>query len=86
MKRAILWLTTVAVLGSAAVGMAENNGTSGVRILAPSNGAVVGETFELKYELQNAAEGQHAHVYLEMEGTSRDSMAPFRKSARETMS
>jgi hypothetical protein len=63
MKRAILSLVAASVMVTGALGMAENNGASGVRILAPNDGAVVGDTFELKYELKNAGEGRHAHVY-----------------------
>ncbi len=42
---------------------AENSTT--INILSPRNGETVAETFEIKYEILNAAEGNHAHVYLD---------------------
>jgi hypothetical protein len=38
---------------------------SKVTITSPSNGAKVGDTFELKYELQKGSQAAHAHVYLD---------------------
>ena len=38
---------------------------SKVMITSPPNGATVGDTFELKYDLQKGSQAAHAHVYLD---------------------
>lgn len=38
---------------------------SKITITAPADGATVGETFDLKYELTKGAQAAHAHVYLD---------------------
>ncbi|ODT43838.1 MAG: hypothetical protein ABS70_07000 [Nitrospira sp. SCN 59-13] len=36
-----------------------------INILSPRNGDSVPDTFQIKYEILNAPEGNHAHVYLD---------------------
>lgn len=38
---------------------------STITITAPTDGATVGETFDLKYELTKGSQAAHAHVYLD---------------------
>lgn len=40
-------------------------GITTISILSPQDGETVAETFDLKYEITNAPEGNHAHVYLD---------------------
>ncbi len=42
---------------------AENSTT--INILSPRDGESVPETFEIKYEILHAPDGNHAHVYLD---------------------
>lgn len=52
-----------AILAMSSWCAAENVTT--INILSPRNGDSVPETFEIKYEILNATEGNHAHVYLD---------------------
>lgn len=52
-----------AILAMSSWCAAENVTT--INILSPRNGDSVPETFEIKYEILNASEGNHAHVYLD---------------------
>ncbi|HMU30248.1 MAG TPA: hypothetical protein PLY42_14115 [Nitrospira sp.] len=52
-----------AILAMSSWCAAENVTT--INILSPRNGDSVPETFEIKYEILNAPEGNHAHVYLD---------------------
>jgi hypothetical protein len=36
-----------------------------INILSPRNGATVGNTFTITYEILNGPKGHHAHVYLD---------------------
>ncbi|MDE3017484.1 MAG: hypothetical protein KGO52_08110 [Nitrospirota bacterium] len=38
---------------------------SKITITAPKDGAMVGDTFDLKYELTKGSQAAHAHVYLD---------------------
>ncbi len=38
---------------------------SKITIAAPKDGAMVGDTFDLKYELTKGSQAAHAHVYLD---------------------
>ncbi|WHZ24653.1 MAG: hypothetical protein OJF47_003765 [Nitrospira sp.] len=40
-------------------------GTTTINILSPRDGETVTETFDITYEILNAPEGNHAHVYLD---------------------
>ena len=52
-----------AILAMSSWCAAENVTT--INILSPRNGDSVPKTFEIKYEILNAPEGNHAHVYLD---------------------
>ena len=56
-------LTLGATLAMSSWCAAENPTT--ITILSPRNGDSVPETFDIKYEIVNAPEGNHAHVYLD---------------------
>jgi len=66
MTRLILSVCSLAlgaILAMSSWCAAENVTT--INILSPRNGDSVPETFEIKYEILNAPEGNHAHVYLD---------------------
>lgn len=46
---------------------ADEDDGSKIAITSPKNGAKVGETFELKYELVKGSKAAHGHVYLDGE-------------------
>ncbi len=56
-------LTIGATLALSSWCAAEN--TPSISILSPRNGETVSETFDIKYEILNAPDGNHAHVYLD---------------------
>ncbi len=49
-------------IGSA---FADEEDGSKITITSPKDGAKVGDTFELKYELVKGSKAEHAHVYLD---------------------
>lgn len=60
-------LFTAGLMLSAGPLFAEVNDGSHITITSPKDGATVGETFELTYELTNGSKAAHAHVYLDGE-------------------
>lgn len=56
-------LTIGATLALSAWCAAEDQAT--ISILSPRNGETVTDTFDIKYEISHAPEGNHAHVYLD---------------------
>ena len=60
-------LFTVGVMLSAGPLFAETDDGSHIKITSPKDGATVGETVELTYELTKGSKAAHAHVYLDGE-------------------
>ena len=60
-------LFTAGLMLSAGPLFAEVDDGSHIRITSPKDGATVGETFELTYELTKGSKAAHAHVYLDGE-------------------
>ena len=52
---------------SASPAVADEDDGSKIVITSPNNGAKVGETFELKYDLTKGSKAAHGHVYLDGE-------------------
>lgn len=46
---------------------ADEDDGSKIKITSPKNGAKVGDTFELQYELAKGTKAAHGHVYLDGE-------------------
>ena len=67
MKGFSTMLLTAALLLSAGPLFAEVDDGSHIRITSPKDGATVGETVELTYELTKGSKAAHAHVYLDGE-------------------
>ena len=70
MKRGFLFgLAMVAVSATLSVSsaFADVDDGSKITIISPKDGATVGETFELKYELVKGSQAAHGHVYLDGE-------------------
>ena len=67
MKGFSTMLLTAALMLSAAPLFAEVDDGSHIKITSPKDGATVGETFELTYELTKGSKAAHAHVYLDGE-------------------
>ncbi|MBL8071205.1 MAG: hypothetical protein JNM35_08915 [Nitrospira sp.] len=60
-------LFTAGLIFSAGPLFAEVDDGSHITITSPKDGATVGETFELTYELTKGSKAAHAHVYLDGE-------------------
>jgi len=60
---AVLMVGTIGAAAFAADQPIEDGST--IMIVAPQDGDVVGETFDLKYELTKGSQAGHAHVYLD---------------------
>ncbi|MEX5214556.1 MAG: hypothetical protein NW703_10370 [Nitrospiraceae bacterium] len=60
-----LALFTLFVGISTGPAFADEDDGSKIRITSPKDGAKVGDTFELKYELAKGSKSEHAHVYLD---------------------
>ena len=45
--------------------LAADDDGSKITITAPKNGDMVGDTFDLKYDLEKGSKAAHAHVYLD---------------------
>lgn len=60
-------LLTAALIAPAASLFAEVDDGSHIKITSPQDGAKVGDTFELKYELTKGSQAAHGHVYLDGE-------------------
>jgi hypothetical protein len=70
MKQALLFgLATVAVWATVSLSpaIADVDDGSKIKIISPKDGAQVGDTFELKYELTKGSQAAHGHVYLDGE-------------------
>jgi hypothetical protein len=68
MKQAFLTgLAAVAVWATISLSsaLADIDDGSTIRIVSPKDGAQVGDTFELKYELVKGSQAAHGHVYLD---------------------
>lgn len=61
---ALLTVTVMLPLSSA---LADVDDGSTIKITSPQDGAKVGDTFELKYELTKGSQAAHGHVYLDGE-------------------
>lgn len=61
---ALLTATWILPLSS---GLADVDDGSKITITSPQDGAKVGDTFELKYELVKGSKAAHGHVYLDGE-------------------
>ena len=67
MKGFSTMLLTAALMLSAGSLFAEVDDGSHIKITSPKDGATVGETCELTYELTKGSKAAHAHVYLDGE-------------------
>lgn len=70
MKRVLftgLALISLSLGLSIAPAVADEDDGSKITITSPQNGAKVGDTFELKYDLVKGSKAAHAHVYLDGE-------------------
>lgn len=67
MKGFCAMLFAAGLMFSAASLFAEVEDGSHIKITSPKDGAKVGETFELTYELTKGAKAAHGHVYLDGE-------------------
>lgn len=67
MTRVLLGITMVAAFAFASISpaFADEDDGSTITITSPKDGAKVGDTFELKYELAKGSKSEHAHVYLD---------------------
>jgi hypothetical protein len=62
-----LTLFTLCLGISTGPAFADEDDGSKMTITSPKNGAEVGDTFELKYELVKGSKAAHGHVYLDGE-------------------
>ena len=70
MKRVLftgLALTALSLGFSMTPAFADEDDGSKITITSPEDGAKVGDTFELKYDLVKGSKAAHAHVYLDGE-------------------
>jgi hypothetical protein len=70
MKQGFLYgLAMVAVSAALSISpaFADVDDGSKITIISPKDGATVGDTFELKYELVKGSQAAHGHVYLDGE-------------------
>lgn len=67
MKGFCAMLFAAGLMFSAGSLFAEVEDGSHIKITSPKDGAKVGETFELTYELTKGAKAAHGHVYLDGE-------------------
>ncbi len=65
MRRVLIAGLAVLTVASGAWGLAMADEDDGSTITSPKDGAKVGETFELKYELIKGSKAEHGHVYLD---------------------
>ena len=70
MKRGFLFglaMVVVSATFSISPAFADVDDGSKITIISPKDGATVGDTFELKYELVKGSQAAHGHVYLDGE-------------------
>jgi hypothetical protein len=70
MKRGFLFglaMGAVSAALSISLAFADVDDGSKITIISPKDGATVGDTFELKYELVKGSQAAHGHVYLDGE-------------------
>jgi len=58
-------IALIAVAGETGLVLAADDDGSKIAITAPKDGATVGDTFDLKYDLVKGSKAAHAHVYLD---------------------
>jgi hypothetical protein len=74
----ITMISLLSVQGGISPALAAEDDGSKITITSPKDGEMVGDTFELKYELVKGSKAAHAHVYLDgkyqkgFDGTFRD--------------
>jgi hypothetical protein len=61
----IAMIALLGVQGGISPALAGEDDGSKIIITAPKDGAMVGDTFELRYELVKGSKAAHAHVYLD---------------------
>ena len=61
----IAMILLLGMQGGVSPALAAEDDGSQVTITSPKDGDVVGDTFELKYELVKGSKAAHAHVYLD---------------------
>jgi len=61
----IAMIALLGVQGGISPALAAEDDGSQVTIVSPKDGDMVGDTFELKYELVKGSKAAHAHVYLD---------------------
>ena len=61
----IAMIALLGVQGGISPALAAEDDGSTITITSPKDGDMVGETFELKYELVKGSKAAHAHVYLD---------------------
>jgi hypothetical protein len=61
----IAMIALLGVQGGIRPALAAEDDGSTITITSPKDGDMVGETFELKYELVKGSKAAHAHVYLD---------------------
>jgi hypothetical protein len=61
----ITMISLLGVQGGISPALAAEDDGSKITITSPKDGDMVGDTFELKYELVKGTKAAHAHVYLD---------------------
>ena len=61
----IAMIALLGVQGGISPALAAEDDGSTITIMSPKDGDMVGDTFELKYELVKGSKAAHAHVYLD---------------------
>ncbi len=61
----IAMIALLGVQGGISPALAAEDDGSTITITSPKDGDMVGDTFELKYELVKGSKAAHAHVYLD---------------------
>lgn len=66
MRFVVMGCLAIFIVGHAdCVSLAHEDDQTTIIILSPKDGEIVGQTFELKYELAGGATATHAHVFLD---------------------